>query len=172
MSLPAHGKLVRILDPILQRKEYNSRGSEPILVEHIIALGLRTLAGGRPKDVRHFVGTSPRAAYDAVDDFIDAVNTTPELDLHLPQSQEEWMGVNAGWRKKSTNKIIAGCVGALDGFFQRTNKPSKKDAPNTLCYYSGHYESYGLNCQAFVQSDLQFLFFGVADAPGSTNDNI
>jgi hypothetical protein len=60
----------------------------------------------------------------------------------------------------------------LDGFFQPINKPNKEEAHNTLCYYSAHYESYGLNCQAFVQSDLQFLFFGVADAPGSTNDNI
>ena len=40
MSPSAHRNLVRLLDPILQRVEWNSRGSEPILVEHIIALGL------------------------------------------------------------------------------------------------------------------------------------
>ena len=50
MSQSAHKKLVRILDPFLQRFEYNSRGPEPILVEHIIAVGLRVLSGGRPKD--------------------------------------------------------------------------------------------------------------------------
>ena len=31
--------------------------------------------------------------------------------------------------------------------------------------------SYGLNCQACVKADLQFLYFGVV-SPGSTNDNI
>ena len=75
MSLQAHGKLVRILDHLLQRKECNSRGSDgPILVEHIIAIGLRILQGGRPKDMRHIFGTSRSAAYAALDDFIDAVN--------------------------------------------------------------------------------------------------
>ena len=45
MSVRAHGNLVRILDPILKRKQYNSRCSEPIQVEHITAIGLRCLQG-------------------------------------------------------------------------------------------------------------------------------
>ena len=44
MSPSAHCNLVRLLDPILQRVEWNSCGSESILVEHIIALGMRVLA--------------------------------------------------------------------------------------------------------------------------------
>ena len=56
-------------------------------------------------------------------------------------------------------------------FFQRMNKPSKNVVSNILSYYSGHYQSYGVNCQACVQSDLQFTYFGVI-SPGSTNDNI
>ena len=172
MSLPTHGKLVRILDPILQRREYNSRGSDgPILVEHIIAIGLRVLAGGRTVDQRHIIGSSLSAAYDAVDDFIDAVNTAPELDIHLPQTDEQWHTINQGFTNKSYNGLISGCVGALDGFFQRTNKPSKTNVANVLSYYSGHYESYGVNCQACIKSDLQFIYFGVV-SPGSTNDNI
>jgi hypothetical protein len=45
-----------------------------------------------------------------VDDFIDAFNSSPELDIHLPKSTEEWLTINAGWKKKSSNEIIAGCV--------------------------------------------------------------
>mmetsp|Transcript_29069 Transcript_29069/g.33770 ORF Transcript_29069/g.33770 Transcript_29069/m.33770 type:complete len:98 (+) Transcript_29069:242-535(+) len=37
-----------------------------------------------------------------------------------------------------------------------------------ISYYSGHYESYGLNCQAVCYVRLRFLVFGVI-APGSTN---
>lgn len=171
MSVPAHGKLVRILEPTLMRKEYNSRCSEPISVEHITAIGLRVLAGGRTKDQRHIIGTSLTAAYDAVDDFIDAVNCAPELDIHLPQTMADWYEINEGFKRKSTHEIIAGCVGALDGFFQRTNKPSSVKVGNVLSYYSGHYESYGVNCQACIRSDLRFTYFGIV-SPGSTNDNI
>ena len=69
------------------------------------------------------------------------------------------------------NEIMAGCVGCLDGFFQCTNRPTNKEAANVFSYCSGHYESYGLNCQAYVSADLQFMYFGVV-SPGSTNDNI
>ena len=54
MSLPANYKLVRILDPILQWTEYNSRCEEPLLVERIMAVGLRVLSGGHTKDQRRY----------------------------------------------------------------------------------------------------------------------
>ena len=50
MSQSAHKKLVRILDPFLQRFEYNCQCQEPMLVEHIIAVGIQVLLGGHPKD--------------------------------------------------------------------------------------------------------------------------
>ena len=171
MSLPAHRKLVRILDPILQRTEYNSRGEDPILVEHIMAVGLRVLSGGRTKDQRHIIGSSRSAAYKAVDDFVEAVNLSPELAIAMPATPEEWDEIYNQFKSKSTNEIMSGCVGAIDGFFQPTTKPTSKEVANVLAYYSGHYESYGLNCQACVKADLQFMYFGVI-SPGSTNDNI
>ena len=75
------------------------------------------------------------------------------------------------YKRQSTNKVMAGCIGCIDGFFQRCDRPTKKEVANVISYYSGHYESYGLNRWACVQSDLQFMYFGVV-SPGSTNDNI
>ena len=66
---------------------------------------------------------------------------------------------------------MSGACLAVDGFFQRCNKPTKREVANQLSYFSGHYESYGVNCQAAVYSDLRFAYFGVL-SPGSTNDNI
>ena len=106
MSVPTHGKLVWILDHILKCNEYNSRCSNPILVEHIVAAGICYLSGGRPKDICHIIGCSPRAVYHAVDDFINAVNTSPELDIHLPKSSEEWLAINAEWKKKAQMKSL------------------------------------------------------------------
>ena len=53
MSVRAHGELVRILDPILERCEYNTRCTHPIQVEHIVGAGLpagilEATAGGIP----------------------------------------------------------------------------------------------------------------------------
>ena len=172
MSPSAHRNLVRLLDPILQRVEWNSRGgSEPILVEHIISLGLRLLAGGQVSNVRHIMGVSRSAAYEAFDDFVDAVNSHPDLAINFPNSTEEWKEVNEDKKAKSSDQIMEGCVGAIDGYFQRIQTPTKKEVGNVIAYYSGHYESHGVNCQACVRSDLRFMFFGVV-APGSTNDNI
>ena len=171
MSPSAHRNLVRLLDPILQRVEWNSRGSEPILVEHIIGLGLRILAGGQMSNIRHIMGLSRAAGYQAFDDFVDAVNSHPDLAINFPKSAEEWREVNDGFKAKSSDQIMEGCVGAIDGYFQRIQTPTKKEVGNVIAYYSGHYESHGVNCQACVRSDLRFMYFGVV-SPGSTNDNI
>ena len=112
------------------------------------------------------------AAYSAVDDFINAVNTAPELDIKIPSSAAEWEEVRKGWQSRSSvPHIFNGNLGAADGFFQGTTKPMEKEVGIVMAYYSGHYESNGLNCQALVKSDLQFMYFGVV-APGSTNDNV
>ncbi|KAL7552356.1 hypothetical protein ACHAWF_016576 [Thalassiosira exigua] len=153
------------------RAEYNSRSLEPIRVEHIMTLGLRVMGGGRPKDIRHFAGTSRAASYKAVNDFLNAVNETPELSINFPSGEAEWETVRRGWTAKSSSGLLHGNLLALDGFFQRTNMPTRKEASNVLSYYSGHYEHYRINCQAAIQSDLQFVYFGVI-SPGSTNDNI
>ena len=131
ISLPAHGELVRILHPILERKQYNSRCSEPIEVEHMVAAGLRGLAGGRLVDLKHIVGCCRSAIYDCFDDFIDAANDAPELDINFPHSLEGWQRVNDGFRRKSSNQILHGCVGALDGFFQRSNRRTVFEAANS-----------------------------------------
>ena len=97
---------------------------------------------------------------------------TSELEISLPSSPEEWEIVRNGFMKKSYQGLFHGCVGALDGFFQPTIAPSKKEVQgNVTAYYSGHYESYGLNCQAACDVHLRFLWFGVV-GPGKTNDNV
>ena len=74
MALPTHGKLVCILDQQLELVEHNNCCSEPILVEHIVAVEVHVLSGGRTKDQHHIIGSSLDATYKTVNDFIDAVN--------------------------------------------------------------------------------------------------
>ena len=71
----------------------------------------------------------------------------------------------------SRDELFGGCVGAVDGFFQAITCPPVSEVSNQTSYYSGHYENFGLNCQAVCTHDLTFIYFGVV-APGSTNNII
>eukprot|EP00956_Cyclotella_meneghiniana_P010645 scaffold14836_cov79-Cyclotella_meneghiniana.AAC.1 len=69
--------------------------------------------------------------------WMEKINSAPALYIIAPQTEEEWLHMNTEWKNKSTNEIIAiaGCVTALDGFFQRCNKePTKKETLNTLAF--------------------------------------
>ena len=79
--------------------------------------------------------------------------------------------MSSGFAKVSRDELFGGCVGAVDGFFQAITCPPVSEVSNQTSYYSGHYENFGLNCQAVCTHDLTFIYFGVV-APGSTNDII
>jgi hypothetical protein len=55
-SYDAFNELKDVLQPILYRNAKMCRDAEPILTEHVIAMGLRYLAGGRVVDNRRFIG--------------------------------------------------------------------------------------------------------------------
>lgn len=170
MSFDAWNCLNRIMKNTMSIHPQRSWAHEPILIEIKIASSLRILFGGAVNDIREIFGISNSAQYYIFANFLDSVIRNKHLAIKLP-TIEELPKVNHGFTKKSFKGIINGCAGALDGFFQKTTAPIVKEVGNIIAYYSGHYESYGLNCQAMCDSDLRFLFFGVV-APGSTNDNI
>ncbi len=58
---------------------------------------------------------------------------------------------------KSPDQVMSGCIGALDGLLLLIQAPSRKEASNAQQFFSGHYQQMGLNVQALVDSDLQFL---------------
>ena len=58
-----------------------------------------------------------------------------------------------------------------DSFFQAITCPKASKVSNQTSYYSGHYENFGLNCQAVCTHGLSFIYFEVVTL-GSTNDII
>ena len=91
----------------------------------------------------------------------------------IPKDEIEWELVRTGFTNITTSSVHDGrCCGALDGFFQSTKQPTREEAMgNPKAFFSGHYLSYGLNCQALCDARLQFLYFAVI-APGKVNDAI
>ena len=160
MSHAAFTYLCIILRPKLERNHSQSNEEEPITVEMTVGCGLRLLSGGLQIDAKNIFGFSKTETHNTFIRFLDAVNATVELDIKLPATPDEWNSVRKGFLKKSHDGLFDACVGAIDGFFQSTTCPHRKEVGgNVLAYYSGNYESYGLNCQAACDVNLCFLFF-------------
>ena len=172
MTLPAFNNLSQILKDSLTRKRPSSRVQQPVSIEIILATALRYLRGGQVCDLKTSFGLSRAEVYNCRDCVLSAVMNSERLQIKMPQSAEEWEEVRRGFEAKSSGGFVHGCVGAIDGFFQKMKCPSWKDAQgNQDAYVSGNYKAYGVNCQAVCDASLRFLFFGVV-APGRTNDNV
>jgi hypothetical protein len=90
--------------------------------------------------------------------------------INLLTKASKWEKVQKGFASKGPNQVLTGCCGAINGFFQSTACPMVKESNGfPRSYFSGHYQSYSLNCQAICDSILRFLFFSII-APGQTKD--
>ena len=113
-------------------------------------------------------GTRQVASYPTFDMFLEYLLWRPTTALHvslrrlyvdsmritLPRNPEEWDAVSSGFAKVSRDELFGGCVGAGDGFFQAITCPTVSEVSNQPSYSSGHYEKFGLNCQAICTHDL------------------
>lgn len=171
MSFEAWENLRVVLSGHIKRMAPKSRSPEPVTVNIIMGMGMRWLAGGKISHDRHTFHISYTETYRCCHHFIDGILSAKELAIHFPTNPDEWNNVRNGFWRRSRYHMFHGCVRAIDVFFQKTNAPSSTKVANVISYYSGHYESYGLNCQAACDARLKFLYFGIV-APGSTNDNI
>ena len=171
MSLQAFNKPVSILSPLLKRNDAYSHASAPISPIIIIGIGIQYLAGGKLVDIQYVFGVSIAEAYNCIECFIETILCCESMRITLPGNPEEWDAVSARFAKVSRDELFGGCVGAVDGFFQAITCPMASEVLNQTLYYSGHYENFGLNCQAVCTHDLTIIYFGVV-APGSTNDII
>lgn len=159
MSHAAFTYLCVILQPKLELNHSKSNEEESITVKMTVGCGLRLLAGGLQIDAKNTCGSSKTETHNTFIRILDAVNATVELDIKLPATPNECNLVRKGFMKKSHDGLCDACVGAIDGFFQSTTCPTRKEVGgNVQTYYSSHYESCGLNCQATCDVDLRFLF--------------
>ena len=97
--------------------------SEPIIPEIVVAIGLRWLAGGSYIDIRHAYGCSIASLYRCHDLFIDAVLNCEELKIIFPEEKEEFIKLASSSECKSSEGMIRGCVGDIDGRFHSHTQP-------------------------------------------------
>ena len=75
----------------------------------------------------------------------------------------------AGFSSISTNRVMTECVAVLNSYHMEIVTPPKTEAHNVKSYFSGHYQTYGINVQAAFDHNWHFLFIGVGE-PGVMGD--
>jgi len=74
-----------------------------------------------------------------------------------------------GFESLSSHGAIKGCVACLDSFLLQIKVPSKSETGNVKAYFSGHYQTYGINVQAACDHKCKFVCAALA-ATGGAND--
>jgi len=157
-------KLVQILLPSLEqndKKSFSSCGQPAITPAHILGLTIRWLSGSSFHDIRDAGNFSRPTFFRLLRKCLSAIINCKKLQMRLPESLEELEAVRKGFEEKSTEGVMSGCIGALDGYLHLIRTPSRKESLNVRQYFSGHYQRMGLNVQAMVDSKLRFMYAAI-----------
>lgn len=155
----------------LEQSNARSKGKGPITLESIMTMGIRYLAGGNWGDIRLVCGVSKTSFYRSVYKFLDALSHCPDLQIRFPVSEEEKRNTAAEFRKRSKNDIHRGVLSCVDGWLCEIQSPSSAETNNVAKFFSGHYQTFGLNVQAGCDAHCRFNYLNVR-CPGGTNDAV
>ena len=155
------------------RSRASTGGNDPIYPEVVIAVGLRFLGvGDTVAGLADVYGMSDDSVRRCINMFLEAVDFNEdcvEMKVQLPSPTDHGAlhDLATAWSSVSTAYgLLNYNIGAIDGWLPFTTAPN---VPNQADYYSGHYQTHGLNVQAMCDPDLLFLYVSVA-APGKVND--
>jgi hypothetical protein len=166
-------KLCAMVEPFMERdiEKAQARWGGRFVIATEIALHclLRYLAGGSYLDIRLSAGISVPSFYRIVHVCINAIVKCEDLSFSFPSTDDELQEIADGFRALSTKEVINGCVGCLDGLLLKVRTPSSKETGNVKSFFSGHYQTYGINVQAACDSKCRFISICIA-APGGCND--
>lgn len=172
MSHDSFNKLLSVLqqDLTVDREMAKLRGGA-ILPEVCLYVCLRYLAGGSYSDIKYFTGISSASFYRVLWKTIRAINQSKSemLAVTFPSTTAAACNAAMGFQSVSQGGCIWNCVAAVDGYHLQIQTPSKAEAKNVKSFFSGHYQTYGVNIQAACDSNCRFSFLGVA-GPGVMGD--
>jgi hypothetical protein len=140
-----------------------------ILPELCLYARLRYLAGGSYSDIQYFTGISVPSLYRVIWKCIDAINACKELSIKFPTTVAEAKEAARGFESISTQQCIWNCVSVIDGYHLQIQTPSKREVKNVRSFFSGHFQTHGLNIQGACDHHCRFTFLGVA-GPGVMGD--
>jgi len=172
MDYSAFLKLCSIKWPQVQVNEEMSMhrtGKDPVTVERMLYCLMRWLAGGIYLDLKLSTGISQAAFYHYNYRCMDAILDSTELAYKFPETEQELNEAAQGFAALGSHGAIKGCVACLDGFLLQIKVPGKSETGNVKAYFSGQYQTNGINVQAPCDHRCRFVYAALA-APGRAND--
>lgn len=127
------------------------------------------LAGYSFHPVRVLSGTSKTGFYDSIHQVMDAIIAHDELQLRFPVTEESLQQSAAGFARRSKNRVLVGCIGAIDGWLCRIQVPRRTEVKRVTSFFSGHYQCCGVNVQACVDHHSRFTAV-TCYSPGGMGD--
>ena len=159
MSFGSFKKLVGLLkESLIVEQEMSSLWGGAIIPELCVYVTLWYLAGGSNTDIFYLVSNLQASFYRLLWKMIKAINNCSKLWISWPYTKERQLDRATGFTSISTNHALRGCVAVLDGYHLQTITPSKKEVHKVQSYFSGHYQTYGVNIQAACDHNCCFLF--------------
>ena len=138
-----------------------------------LSAALRIFAGGSYLDIFSDHGIGVSSVYNSVWAVVDAVNSTPELDIKFPDYEEQEL-IAQRFKTKS-GAGFDNCIDALDGLIIWTQKPTKPYCDQVKIgeksFFCGRKNKFGLNLQAMCDDKLIFRFADIR-FPASASDYI
>jgi DDE superfamily endonuclease len=172
MPYDSFKKLVSVLkdDLMVDSVQAGFRGGA-IIPEVCLYVCLRYLAGGSYTDIQILTGISVSSFYRILWKTINAINNSKStlLTIKFPSTNKESDDAALGFQSISQQGCIWNCVGVVDGYHLQIDTPSKTEAKNVKSFFSGHYQTFGVNVQATCDHNCRFTFIGVA-GPGVMGD--
>jgi hypothetical protein len=125
-----------------------------------LSIALRYFAGGSVYDIMLVHGVSLVSIYVSMWGVVDAINSTPELDFHFP-NHEQQQEIATGFCRQSgarSNNV----VGVIDGLVVCTLMPCLSECLFMNCgqanFQCHQKDEYGLNLQAICNHNLKFTW--------------
>lgn len=109
--------------------------------------------------------------YHIVWQVVNVINeaTAEELLIKFPKNGQEAMKMADDFQSLSSSGVVNGCIGCVDGWLCPIKVPHKNEVGKVTSFFSGHYQTYGVNVQACVDSESRFTAFS-ASCPGGMGD--
>ena len=79
---------------------------------------------------------------------MDAILESEDVSYKFPSTVKELDDDAQGFESLTTQAAIKGCVACMVGYLLQIKVPSSIETGNVKAYFSGHYQTYGINVQA------------------------